>query len=202
MREHLAQAWGSGWGWFVERARGPHALFWLIVCAFLDPIFFPVAPEIYLATLMLAQPDHWRRYVPVAIAASTAGAVAGYFIGAFLFSQFGAAIVGLFGLDAAFAAAQAQLGASVFAAMLVVPFTLIPEKVFVLAAGFVGAPFVPFILGFLIGRAARIGILAYLVHRFGRRILELAGRYFFWFTALLVLLAIIYGIVRFNVLGF
>src|SRR5436190_1675739 len=106
MQEKLALWWGDGWTWFVAQAKGPYAVFWLVVCSVLDPIFFPVAPEIYLAALMLAQPGHWRRYVPIAIAASTVGAAIGYGVGAYLFAQFGATIVEFFHLHAAFAMAQ------------------------------------------------------------------------------------------------
>lgn len=196
MRENFLYTRDRLWAWFVGRARGPHALFWLGVCAFLDPIFFPIAPELYLGVLILAHKDWWKHYLLVAVACSAAGAVAGYFVGALLFNQFGGPILEFFSLGAAFAAAKAQLESHVFATMLVVPFTIVPEKVFVLAAGFLQAPFWLFIVGFAVGRAARISIIVYLIHRFGSTILEVVGKYFLWFTALLLTLGTIYVMVR------
>ena len=196
MRENLLYTRDRLWIWFVERAKGPHALFWLGVCAFLDPIFFPIAPELYLGVLILAHKDRWRHYLWVTVLFSILGAAAGYFVGALFFEQFGGFIINFFNLSAAFAAAQAQLNQHVLATMLVVPFTIVPEKVFVLAAGFLQAPFWLFMLGFALGRAARIGIIVYLMHRFGSTILEVVGRYFLAFTALLVIVGTIYAMVR------
>lgn len=194
MTERIIAARDKSWQWFVDRAHGPHALFWLMFCAFLDPIFFPIAPEIYLLALMLARPDHWKRYLPVAILFSTLGAAVGYGVGLLLFDYFGSSIITFYGLHDAFALAQEQVGENVFVAMLLVPFTLIPEKVFVLAAGFLSAPFILFLLGFLIGRSARIVLITYLVYRFGQRVLAMIGRYFFAFTVVVLTLILLYGI--------
>jgi membrane protein YqaA with SNARE-associated domain len=171
-----------------------------MVCAFLDPIFFPIAPEIYLAALILAKPEAWKRYLPACIAASTLGAAAGYMVGALLFQQFGLPIIEFFHLEQAFTVAQQQLGANVFTAMLLVPFTLVPEKVFVIAAGFLSAPFFLFILGFFVGRSVRITLIVYLVHRFGERILKLIGRYFLAITVIVLSLVAYYGIVHLHLL--
>lgn len=188
------------WTWFEARAHGPHALFWLMVCAFLDPIFFPIAPEIYLAALMFAKREQWRRYLVACIAASTAGAAAGYGVGALLFYQFGAPLLNFFGLEKAFLLAQMQLGDNVFVAMLLVPFTLIPEKVFVIAAGFLGAPFLIFMIGFVLGRSVRIMLIVYLVHRFGEHILAIVSRYFLAFTLTILALVAYYGMVHLHLL--
>lgn len=200
MPQKIIVARDRAWGWFVARAEGPHALFWLVVCAVLDPIFFPIAPEIYLAALILAKPHAWRRYLPVAIIASTVGAALGYLVGLLLFNYFGAAVIGFYGLEAPFARAQAQVGQNVLTAMLLVPFTLIPEKVFVLAAGFLGAPFLPYLTGFVIGRSVRIALITYLFYRFGEKVLEMIGRYFFAFTIIILALLAYYGIVHLQLL--
>jgi uncharacterized membrane protein YdjX (TVP38/TMEM64 family) len=76
----------------------------------------------------------------------------------------------------------------------------VPEKVFVLAAGFLGAPFLPFILGFAIGRVARLALTIYLTHRFGMRVLKVIQEYFLGFTLLLLAIVLYYGIVHWHLL--
>lgn len=180
-------------------AQGPHALLWLAVFAVLDPIFFPIPPEVYLAALMLAHPVRWRRYLLVCIIFSVIGAALGYLVGALVFEQFGMPLLQFYHLEPAFREARHILMGHVLIGMVLVAFSLIPEKVVVLAAGFLGVFFPPFIVGFFIGRALRLIIIAYLVHRFGTQMLDVIKRYFLAFTILLLLIVAYYGIVHFHI---
>jgi membrane protein YqaA with SNARE-associated domain len=194
-------AWKDAlWQRFIVLARGPHALFWLGVCALTDPIFFPIAPEIYLAALILAHRDRFKTYLAITVICSTVGAALGYFIGAFLFKQFGMPLIQFYHLESAFREARHLLMGGVFVGMILVAFQLIPEKVFVLAAGFLGAPFLPFLAGFFIGRAARIALIAYLTKRFGGNVLSVIKRYFLAFTILMLAFIAYYGIVHLHLL--
>jgi membrane protein YqaA with SNARE-associated domain len=196
---HPVQAWHERlWQRFVALAQGPYALVWLAVFAMLDPIFSPVPPEVYLAALVLAHPKRWREYLTICIAFSTLGAAIGYFVGAFLFHQFGLPLLHFYHFEAAFREGRHLLMGHVIAGMILVAFSLIPEKVVVLAAGFLGAFFPAFIIGFFIGRALRLALIAYLMHRFGTRMLDVVKKYFFWFTLLLVAILLYYGIVHFH----
>ena len=188
------------WQRFIVLAQGPHAIFWLAVCAVTDPIFFPIAPEIYLAALMLAHPKRWRTYLGITSVFSIIGAAVGYYIGAFLFHQFGVPLLQFYHLEHAFRLAQHILLVHVFVGMILVAFQLVPEKVFVLAAGFLGAPFLPFILGFAIGRVVRLSLTVYLTHRFGMRVLRVIKEYFLGFTILLLVILAYYGIVHWHLL--
>jgi membrane protein YqaA with SNARE-associated domain len=162
--------------------------------------FFPIAPEIYVAALMLAHPKRWRTYLGITSVFSILGAGAGYFIGAFLFREFGMPLLQFYHLEHAFRLAQHVLVVHVFVGMILVAFQLVPEKVFVLAAGFLGAPFLPFILGFAIGRVARLALTIYLTHRFGMRVLKVIQEYFLGFTLLLLAIVLYYGIVHWHLL--
>lgn len=194
-------AWkGRLWQRFIILAQGKHALFWLGVCAVADPIFFPIAPEIYLAALMLAHPTRWRLYLIITSICSVVGAALGYLVGAILFNQFGMPLIHFYHLERAFTVAQHTLVLHVFVGMILVAFQLIPEKVFVLAAGFLGAPFIPFLLGFAIGRIARLTIIVYLIHRYGSRIMRVVREYFLGFTILLLAILLYYGIVHWHIL--
>ena len=188
------------WQRFIVLAKGPHGLLWLGVCAVTDPIFFPIAPEIYLAALILAHPTRWRVYLAVAATFSVIGAMLGYIVGAFLFHQFGEPLLSFYHLEGAFRTAQHILAAHVFVGMILVAFQLIPEKVFVLASGFLGAPFFPFLAGFFIGRFIRLALTVYLTHRFGPQIVTVIKKYFLFFTVLLGAIVAYYATVHFHLL--
>jgi membrane protein YqaA with SNARE-associated domain len=189
--------WKSGlWQRFVELAKGPHALFWLAVCALTDPIFFPIAPEIYLVALILAHRPRFKLYLSISIIFSTLGAVLGYFVGVFLFQQFGMPLLHFYHLGRGFDDAKTFLEGGVFIGMILVAFQLIPEKVFVLAAGFLGLSIWPFLAGFFIGRALRLSILGYLTHRYGDNVLSVLKKYFLVITVLMVMFLLYYGIVH------
>ncbi len=198
---HPVEAWHEKlWQRFVALAQGPHALVWLALFALFDPIFFPIPPEVYLAALMLAHPKRWKEYLVICISFSALGAAIGYFVGAFLFHQFGLPLLHFYHLEAAFRDGRHMLMGHVLIGMVLVAFSLIPEKVVVLAAGFLGAFFPAFIIGFFIGRALRLALIAYLMHRFGTKMLDVVKKYFFWFTVLLLLILAYYGIVHFHLM--
>lgn len=194
-------SWKEGvWQRFTVLAQGPHGLFWLGVFALTDPIFFPIAPEIYVVALILAHREKFKTYLTVTIIFSTVGAALGYAVGALVFHQFGEPLLRFYHLEAAFTQAQILIGSGVFIGMIFVAFQLIPEKVFVLAAGFLGAPFFPFMAGFFIGRAARIALIGYLAKRFGGNVLSLIKRYLLVFTLLMFAFVAYYVIVRLHIL--
>ncbi|HVV15225.1 MAG TPA: hypothetical protein VHD55_02405 [Candidatus Paceibacterota bacterium] len=196
MLERLHEWKDSAWQKFIVLAQGPHALFWLGVCALTDPIFFPIPPEAYLAALILAHPKRFNLYLGIAAVFSVLGAALGYFVGAFVFHQFGMPLLHFYHLEPAFLQAQELIKGGVFVGMILVAFQLIPEKVFVLAAGFLGAPFFPFLAGFLVGRVARLALIAYLTKRFGADVVLLIKRYFLAATVLFLLAIAYYFLVK------
>jgi membrane protein YqaA with SNARE-associated domain len=193
--------WRRGlWQWFVARAQGQHALAWLALVSFIDPIFFPVAPEIYLVALMLARPGLWRQYLPVSILFSVFGASVGYVIGGFLFHTFGLPILQFYHLEKVFLDAQHLVHGHVFWGMIVIAFSPIPEKVAVLAAGFLGVHFIPFILGFFVGRGVRLALVVYFTQAYGEGIIRFLSRYFKYFLLLCVILGVLYATLHWHLL--
>lgn len=198
--EHITEAREKSWAWFVEHAHRKHALWWLGGLAFLDTIFFPIAPEPLLAALTLAHPNRWRVYLPIAFIFSMLGSIVGYFIMFFLFQQFGAPLVELYGLQSAFDNAKVLMSGSIFFTMMLASFTPLPDKAFIYAAGAFGSPLLPFIGGFAIGRLARMSLLTFLVVKFGAPVIELMNRYMLWFGLLAIVAITLYGIVHLNLL--
>jgi membrane protein YqaA with SNARE-associated domain len=189
------------WAWFQVHARSPHALVWLSLVAFADAIFFPIAPEVFLVALVLAHKERAKQYLATAAVSSAVGAVAGYFIAAFIFREFGEPILQFYHLEGAFHTARHIIGTHVFWAMAAASFTPIPDKVFIYAGGFLAAPFLPFIAGYALGRSARMALFVYLTEAYGRSVLGIMARYFKWVGVLLVALFALYAIVHWHLLG-
>lgn len=188
------------WVWFVRHAQSKYALPWLALVAFTDAVISPLAPEVFLVALTLAHRDRWRAYLTTAVASTTVGAIVGYMVAAFLFREFGDPLLQFYGLGHAFHTARHLIAGHVFIAMALASFTPFPDKVFIYAGGFLGVPLFPFITGYMLGRAARMALVVYLVHRFGEKALQLFNKYLLWVGAILLAVAVGYGIVHLHLL--
>lgn len=178
MLERIAEVGNRSWAWFRERAGGKHAFGWLVALSFFEPIVSPIVPETLLVAILIAHPERWIRYALVTALASIAGGVAGYFIGLFFFDTIGSQLVALYGLEQMFQEAKRLMAAHIFITMFLVSFSPLPDKVFVLAAGFLAVSFPLYFLGYAIGRTIRFFLVAYLVQRFGIGIIHTVNRYF------------------------
>lgn len=194
--EHITTARERGWEWFVEHARSRFALAWLSLVAFTDTIFSPLTAEAFLAALVLAHREKWKTFLAVSWVSSIAGAAVGYWLLFYLFRAFGEPFLASWGLTDAYANAQELLGAQIFLAMLLASFTPLPDKVFIYAAGILGSPFFPFILGFTIGRGGRMGVVTYLVWKFGAPVLELVNKYSVYAASGAIAILVAYAMVR------
>lgn len=202
MTHWLAEWYGRVWEWFSYHARRPHALWWLGLIAYTDALFFPIAPELFLVALVLAHRERSREYLAVAATLSAAGAATGYFVAAFLFHQFGEPVLAFYHLQSAFATAQHYIEGHVFTTMAVASFTPIPDKVFIYAGGFLGVHFVPYFMGYVLGRTVRMALFVLLTERYGMQAVGIFKRYVLWFSAALVAVGIIYGMVHWHLLAF
>ncbi len=200
--EHIATPRESSWEWFKERAHSKHALAWLIVISFLEPIISPIVPETLMVAMLLAGSDDqkWKRYSVITTTASFLGGMTGYAIGWLAFKWFGEQLLSYFGLGDAHGTIDMILSGNIFLIMIFITFTPIPDKVFTLLSGFVGAPLLPFAAGFVVGRAARFSLVAYLVHRFGERIIDTINRYSLYAAGLTVAVLVAYAIVHWHLL--
>lgn len=198
--EHITTVREKGWGWFVEHARSRYALWWLALLGFADTVFFPISVEAFLAVLVLAHRERWKTFLAVSLASSAAGAAAGYWLLFWLFRSFGEPLLVAWGLADAYATAQTLLGGQIFFAMLVASFTPLPDKLFIYAAGILGAPFLPYIIGFIIGRGARMGVVTYVVWRFGAAVLESVNKYSVYSAVAAVAILVLYATLQLHLL--
>lgn len=196
--EHITTARERGWQWFVEHAKSRFALVWLSVIAFTDTVFSPFTAEAFLAVLILAHREKWRTYLVVSWVSSMAGAAVGYWLFYFAFRTFGEPMLASWGLASVYTVAQSVLGAQIFLSMLLASFTPLPDKLFIYAAGILGAPFPLFMLGFAIGRGARMSVVTYLVWKFGEPVLELVNKYSGYTAVVAIAILVAYAMVHLN----
>lgn len=167
-----------------------HAPRYLAGLSFAESSFFPIPPDVMLAPMALAQPRRAWRLAALTTVASVLGGVFGYLIGRFAF-EFLEPLLHQFGYWEAFLRAKDWFEQWGFWAIFLAGFTPIPYKVFTIAAGVVAMPFLPFVLGSLIGRGARFFLVAGLMVWGGARMELLVRTYIDRIGWLLVIAVIV-----------
>src|SRR3954470_12691474 len=175
--------------WCLSAAHKPHAMWTMSAVAFAESSFFPVPPDFMLIPMALARPERAYAMAVWCTAASVAGGLLGYAIGAVLYDSVGAWLIQLYGYGNkvdAFRAAYAQWGALI---ILLKGLTPIPYKIVTITSGFAGYNIFLFVVLSIITRGARFFLLAFLLNRYGaqaRSIIE--ERLGFWVSAGAILL--------------
>lgn len=164
--------------WTLAKAAGPGAERWLMAISFADSSFFPVPPDVMQIPMSIARPERSLRYAALSTAASVAGALLGYAIGALLYQAIGVPLLHLYGYEDKFVAFAADIKANGFLWMLAFAFLPIPYKVATIAAGSVSLSIPVLIAASILGRGGRFFLVALVLRRFGRQAQVLIDRYF------------------------
>lgn len=175
--------------WVFSLARHRHATRSLAVVAFSESSFFPIPPDVMLAPMVLAKPERAYFYATICTIASVIGGIAGYAIGFFL-EPVGMAILAALGKAGTFEASKElfqDYGAWV---ILIKGATPIPYKLISISAGIFQFSLGLFIALSVVTRAARFFLVAFVLKRWGPRMLKIIERRLALFTVLLVLLMI------------
>ena len=180
--------------WTMANASGRHAWAALFAVSFAESSFFPVAPDVMLIPMVLANRQRAFLLAAWCTFASVCGGMFGYAIGALLYDSVGQWLISVYGygdkLDA-FRVAYAQWGAWI---ILIKGLTPIPYKIVTIASGFAGYNFVLFVLLSAITRGARFGVEAALLFRFGEPVRDFIEKRFNY-VMLAVLAAIVGGFI-------
>jgi membrane protein YqaA with SNARE-associated domain len=163
--------------WTLSLAARPAAPYALGAVSFVESSFFPVPPDVMLVPMVIARPDRAWAYALIATAASVAGGLFGYAIGALLYDSVGQWLFKLYGLNKgaeAFRAAYAQYGHWI---ILIKGLTPIPYKLVTITSGFAGYDLFWFVVLSIVTRGARFFILAALLGRFGPSIKSVLDRH-------------------------
>jgi len=176
--------------WTMKLAGSKHALPAMAAVSFAESSFFPVPPDVVLAPMILKRPDKAYFYATVCTIASVLGGIAGYAIGYFA-TPLGQWLLQLTGHAEGLEEFQHwydQWGAWVILAKGVTP---IPYKLVTIASGMAHYAFGMFVLLSVITRGARFFLTAFVLKRFGPKMLEIVEKRLI--TATFVLLGLLVG---------
>lgn len=166
------------YNWTLARAAGPSAEKWLIGISFADSSFFPIPPDVMQIPMSIARPEKSLRFAALSTAASVAGALLGYAIGALLFKTIGVPLLHFYGYEAKFAAFAADIKTHGFLWMLAFAFLPIPYKVATIAAGSVSLGLPVLLAASLLGRGGRFFIVALILRKYGTAAQRIIDKYF------------------------
>jgi membrane protein YqaA with SNARE-associated domain len=159
--------------WLVSRT----SVWVLATVSFIESSFFPIPADVLLIPMVFAKKDAWWRYAGITTIASVLGGVAGYALGFFVFEGFAESLVHFYDTKNYMATIANLFASATFVTMFITAFTPIPFKLFTILGGFFQVPFLPFILGSILGRGLRFYIEAYIVFLFGDKARIVLSRY-------------------------
>jgi membrane protein YqaA with SNARE-associated domain len=167
-------------------ADSPSAPYALVAIAFAESSFFPIPPDVILVPMSLSRPHRAWTYAALCTAASVAGGVLGYAIGALFYETIGKWLINLYGYGDRADALRTLYAQWGWLVILIKGLTPIPFKLVTIVSGFLHYNFALFVLLALVTRGARFFLLAGLMNRFGEPIKALLDRHFTAFVLLLV----------------
>lgn len=170
--------------WVLSWAHHPAGTWVLGGIAFAESSFFPIPPDVLQIALGLSKPKRSFFYALISSIFSVLGAIAGYFIGFFLYESLGTRIINFYQLQTVYEQVGHYYQDQAFLWIFLAAFTPIPFKVFTIAAG-VYHDFVPLpilIFASAIGRPLRFFSVAALIYFFGEKVKTFIDRYFNWLT--------------------
>lgn len=153
--------------WTLSLAAHPRALWALALVSFAESSVFPIPPDVMLLPMVLAAPHRAWLIALVCTAASVAGALLGYAIGAFAFETVGEPVLTALGKADSFddfTTTYNEYGAWVVA---IAAFTPLPYKVVTILSGATGMSVPVFVAVSVLARGARFFIVAALLWKFG-----------------------------------
>jgi len=156
--------------WSLEQCEKPYSFWFVNVFAFLESIIIPIPTDPLLIAKATAEPKKALNLSLWVSLFSVSGGVAGYFIGDQLWSYISSFMFQYVISQEIFLIIQQRFEESVFLFVVLGGFTPLPFKAFALSAGSMGLPFVPFLLGCVIGRGLRFMALGALGFFFGPQI--------------------------------
>ena len=188
----------------LQWSRHPHAERYLGGLSFVEAFVFPVAPELMLAPMCLAQPRRALRYASISLLFSLLGSLLGYALGHYAYDALQPLLLKL-GWLAPIEQLVAQLRVDVaqhpwtaFWLLVLAGFTPVPLKLFTWASGIVGVPLLAFIASMAVGRGKRVYLLALLLRWLGARAERFLSRWVEWLgwgaIGVLALLGAWYGL--------
>lgn len=183
--------------WFEVNALKPAADFWLFVISFTESSFFPIPPDPFLAIMSYVKENKWLYYGIFVTVASVLGGVFGYFIGFYLYEIIGKPIVDFYSVEEEFNYVANLFEQNTFWTIFTAAFTPIPYKIFTIAAGVAKVNLFTFIVASIFGRGIRFLLVAFIMKKYGQRMLDVFFKYFNLISIVVVVMIIVY--ILFNI---
>jgi len=162
--------------WTIRLAESRHALWALAIVAFLESSVFPIPPDVIMIPMIIAAPRRAFLIAGVALVASVAGGILGYYIGWGLFESVGRPVLEFYGKDAYFDEFRQSYNDFGAWAVLIAGVTPFPYKVITILSGVTGLNFAVFMVASVIARGLRFFIVAALLWKFGAPIRDFIER--------------------------
>lgn len=153
--------------WTIALAETPQALLALAVVSFIESSVFPIPPHVLLIPMVIARPEAWARIALVCSAASVAGGVAGYALGAFAFESVGGPVLEFYGYAEKFEVFRAQYNEFGAWAVLFAGVTPFPFKIITILSGATALNFWVFLVSSVIARFLIFFLIAALLWKIG-----------------------------------
>jgi membrane protein YqaA with SNARE-associated domain len=182
-------------------AARPRAELYLAILSFFEAFIFPIAPEVMLAPMTLANPRHWARYAAVSLSGSLLGAFVGYALGHYAFALLRPVLADIGWLPTLdeqvnnLRLAMSENPVKAFWLLVAAGFLPIPLKIATWACGIVDVPMLAFIPGMLIGRGKRVFAVAGAIRLGGAKAEAALHRWIEWIgwgVLVLIVLVVVY----------
>ncbi len=165
----------KAYDWLFAMARSRHATTSLAAVSFAESSFFPLPPDIMLAPMILARPDKAYFYAGLCTAASVLGGLLGYAIGFYL-TDLGQQLLYWMGHSDGLAQFQRMFDQWGMWIILIKGLTPVPYKLVTIASGLAHFHLGVFIAASVVTRGGRFFLTAWVLKRFGPKMLEVVEK--------------------------
>ena len=156
--------------WTLSLAAHPRANWALALVAFAESSFFPIPPDVMVVPMVLANRARALWIAAICTAASVAGGIAGYLIGALAFEAVGRLLIEFYGAASEFERFREWYGEWGLAIVFAAGLTPLPYKVFTIASGVAALNPLVFVAGSIVSRGIRFFAEAGLLWLYGEPI--------------------------------
>lgn len=176
--------------WTLTWAQHKHNTKALAIFGFCGAIFSPIPLDVLIIAMATAKPKKSLYYATIAASFSVLGAIVGYLIGAYFWSetQF---FFNSQNFSETLNTARKMFQENTFMAMAVSGFTFLPFKLFTVSAGLSGANFFEFLSGCIVGRALRFFVLGVPLYFYGAQFAKTLENHFNKISTIIILIVII-----------
>ncbi len=180
--------------WTLSWVRSRHATRALGAVSFVESSFFPIPADVLFIPMCAARPDRAMYYAFVATATSVLGGMFGWFLGYYAFDLIARPVLEFYGKLGAFESLRATVRDDIWLILLLLVTSglshLPPMKVVTILSGVVAFNPWLFIISAIVARGARFYALAWLLQRYGQRMLAFIEQRMMWIAGGVVLVAL------------